>query len=402
MNKCIDTKGVHKVCEKGKICNPKTGRCIIDRTHKKSIIQPRTKKNIKDFVKDIRNYKTAKDVIEGYKDDKDASNVIKDLENSKSIQGYIYERLWDICIKLGITDLTDSNTKHGIGNINNKKSATFENINDFFDVYLMDGVISGNSGGYSDITFDNKNTLYLVSAKYIKGGDIKDFDIQNLCTIIKDREDDGYDAIKTLLFVKNKEKFKELCKATNKSSNVLINYISPEGNYENVYDLGDLELHFYKLKKLLELFDYWKDTESIEIFKRTYLKIKDRVLRPFIPRFHQELFVEKITALMKTIIHAKNKNILVGAIPRSGKTYMMAGAILRHVKEHMKTEKTYNNYVIITPSPNETLIQYKETFDNHIDFKRYNIEAGIVKAGKDKDIEFNENKSKIYRKKCLV
>jgi hypothetical protein len=396
MNKCIDNKGVQKVCEKDKICNPKTGRCIIDRGRNKTII-PRTKKNIRDFVKDIINYKTAKELIEGYKDDKDANNVIKDLENTKSIQGYIYERLWDICIKLGITDLTDSNTKHGIGNINNKKSATFENINEFFDVYLMDGVISGNSGGYSDITFNNKNTLYLVSVKYIKGGDIKDFDIQNLCTIIKDREEDGYDDIKTLLFVKNKDKFKDICKATNKSSNLLINYISPEGNYENVYDLGDLELHFYKLKKLLELFDYWKNTESIEIFKRTYLKIKDRVLRPFIPRFHQQLFVEKINALMKNIIHKKNKNILVGAIPRCGKTYIMAGAILRHVKEHMKTEKTFNNYVIITPAPNETLNQYKETFDNHIDFQRYKIEAGIIKTeNKDTDLEFNENKGKHF------
>ena len=418
MSKCIDTKGVHKVCEKGKICNPKTGRCIIDRT------QPRTKKNIRDFVKDIRNYKTAKDVIEGYKDDNDTNKVIEKLKNytvddnvieknknTKSIQGFIYERLWDICIKLGITDLTDINTKHGIGNINNKKDATFKNIKKYFDAYIKEGVISGNSGGYSDITFENENEnkriLYLVSVKYIEGKNIKDFDIQNLCTIIKDREEEyikqnkddtdmkKYD-IKTLLFVKNKKEFINLCEGANKSSNVLINYISPEGNYENVYDLGDLELHFYKLKKLLELFDYWKDTESIEIFKRTYLKIKDRVLRPFIPRFHQELFVEKITALMKTIIHTKNKNILVGAIPRSGKTYMMAGAILRHVKEHMKTERTYNNYVIITPAPNETLIQYKETFDNHIDFKRYNIEAGIVKAGKDKDIEFNENKGKHY------
>jgi hypothetical protein len=400
MNKCIDSKGVHKVCEKGKICNPKTGRCIKDRTLNKAnttiVDIPRTKKTIRDFVKDIKKYNTARDLIEGYKDDKDATNVIKDLhlENTKSIQGFIYERLWDICIKLGITDLTDINTKHGVGNINNKKDATFENIKDYFDTYMTDGVISGNSGGYSDITFENKKTLHLVSVKYIKGTDIKKFDIQNLCTIIKDREDDGYDDIKTLLFVKNKKKFKTLCANANKSSNILIKYISPNGNYENVYDLADLEVYFHKIKKLLELYDYCDDDEYIELFKKEYLEIKYNK-KPFIPRFHQQLFIEKINSLMNTLIHKGNKNILVGAIPRSGKTYIMAGTILQHVKQHTN-ERTYNNYVIITPSPNETLIQYKEAFDNHIDFKRYNIEAGIVKEGKYKDIEFNENNGKHF------
>jgi hypothetical protein len=259
MNKCIDSKGVHKVCEKDKICNPKTGRCIKDRTPKKTTtIEPRTKKTIRDLVKDIKKYNSARELIEGYKEDKDATDVIKDLhlENTKSIQGFIYERLWDICIKLGITDLTDINTKHGVGNINNKKDATFENIKDYFDTYITDGVISGNSGGYSDITFENNKTLHLVSVKYIDASDIKKFDIQNLCTIIKDREKDEYDDIKTLLFVKDKGKFKTLCANANKSSNILIKYISPNGNYENVYDLADLEVYFHKLKKLLELYDY--------------------------------------------------------------------------------------------------------------------------------------------------
>ena len=70
-----------------------------------------------------------------------------------------------------------------------------------------------------------------------------------------------------------------------------------------------------------------------------------------------------------------NNEILIGAIPRSGKTYIMAGMILRHVKEHINQGlKTFNNYVIITPAPNETLSQYIEAFD-HIDFDKYNIKA---------------------------
>ena len=397
MNKCIDSKGIHKLCEKDKICNPKTGRCIKDRTPNKTMIVdiPRTKKTIRDLVKDIKKYNTAKELIEGYKNDNDATIVIKDLhlENTKSIQGFIYERLWDICIKLEITDLTDNtnNTKHGIGNINNKNDATFKNIKDYFDTYITDGVISGNSGGYSDITFENNKTLHLVSVKYIKGTDIKKFDIQNLCTIIKDRENNGYDDIKTLLFVKNKKEFINLCEGANKSSNILIKYISPDGNYENVYDLGDLEIHFHKLKKLLELYDYCDDDEHLDLFKKEYLEIEYNKMA-FIPRFHQQLFIEKINRLMTN----GNKNILVGAIPRSGKTHIMAGTVLRHVKEHYKQGlTTYNNYVIITPAPNETLQQYKEAFDKHIDFDRYNIKADII-TGHHNNLKFNKNKERHF------
>ena len=371
---------------------------------------------IKEFIKEIKKYETAEKLIKGCKPN-GVKKFIDDLnklneDNNKSRQGFIYEKLWDICVKLGMTDLTYKNTTHGIGNTNNKNDAEFKTIDKFFDAYIEEGIISGNSGGYSDITFENekedKKTLYLVSVKYIDidKKSIKDFDIQNLCTIIKDREEEyikknkddkdmkNYE-IKTLLFVKNKKDFKKLCNNANKSSNLLIKYISPNGNYENVYDLLDLEIYYNKLKKLLELYDYLKDDQCINDFKEGYLAIKDKK-RPFIPRFHQELFIEKINALINTFSNKDDKKILVGAIPRSGKTYIMAGTILRHVKEHTRkelrsrvTKRTFNNYVIITPSPNETLKQYEEAFNEHIDFDRYNIKAKTINIS-DK-IDFNRH-----------
>ena len=376
---------------------------------------------IKEFIKEIEKYETAEKLIKGY-----ASKVVKkviddlnkDTDNNKSRQGFIYEKLWDICIKLGITDLTDKDTTHGIGNFNIKNKAEFKTIDKFFDTYIEEGIISGNSGGYSDITFENvnknKKTLNLVSVKYIKGKSITDFDIQNLCTIIKDREKEYRDKnkddidmenyeIKTLLFVKNKGEFIEICKKANKSSNLLIKYISPNGNYENVYDLSDLEVYYKELRKLLDadLYNYWKNEQCIDDFKKQYLNFKKKIKPPFIPRFHQELFIEKINAMINRFSIKENKQILVGAIPRSGKTYIMAGTILRHVKEHMKkelksgiTKKTFNNYVIITPSPNETLKQYKEAFDDHIDFEKYDIEADIIRA--ENALVFDKNKDKHF------
>jgi hypothetical protein len=111
-------------------------------------------------------------------------------------------------------------------------------------------------------------------------------------------------------------------------------------------------------------------------------------------------FTQLESDFVNTLVNKGKKQILVGAIPRSGKTYIMAGTILRHAKEHAERElnngtpPTYNNYVIITPAPNETLPQYKEAFDNHIDFKRYNIEAGIIKN--ERDLDFNENQGKHF------
>jgi len=72
-------------------------------------------------------------------------------------------------------------------------------------------------------------------------------------------------SINTLLFVKDKEHFKELCKSANKSSNILIKYISPRGNYENVYDIQDLEKYYSKLWKILDDFNFLKDVHD---FKR--------------------------------------------------------------------------------------------------------------------------------------
>jgi hypothetical protein len=459
-NKCTSKK--IKECSytvRKKICNPKTGRCVNklpkedndtkkntkeDNETKKNTKDSETKKNTDDnetkkntddnetkkitddnkkeviiktkktvlrFInEDIYKYDTFYDLIEQqHKQDEDEKTIINQLikiegQHNKSKKGFIYERVWDICIKLGVTDFTPNDDKeyyyeHGLGNINDKKLSDFKNIKDLFPDYIKDGYISGNSGGYSDITFSSnkKNNetgevykiLYIVSVKYIDdlNADVKSYDIQNLCTIIEDRKED-YDEIKILLFVKDKEILKNRFKSANKSSNILIKYISPNGNYENVYDVNDLEKYYGKLKKLLVLYNYIKEDNDLKKFKEEYMK---NVKKIFIPRFHQELFIEKINEMIE---NGENK-ILIGAIPRSGKTYIMAGTILKHVKEHSKKSENknkFNKYIIITPSPSETLEQYEKAFNDYIDFDNYNIKVDNVKENND-NLNFNSNKN---------
>jgi len=426
-----------QICiSKNKICNTKTGRCInkpktnasanSDKvsTSTKKVIN--TKKTILDFIKELgkKKYKTADEVINNIfnkkEDDDDAIKVINEIvinefnevKNNASKKGYIYELLWDICIKFGITDFTKEKSEHAIGNFNIFHN--FKNIKEYINEYLKQGYISSNSGGYSDITFRNQKTIEeliegdetiknikyehtynLITVKYFENENykknIKDYDIQNLCPlinqIINNKGIDKENVVNILLFVKDKKKFIENCKKSNESSNVLIKYISPRGNYENVYDLQDLEIYYAKLIKILSDFDF---LDNVDEFNKNYLNI---CKKKFIPRFHQELFIEKITDLIKK----NKKQILVGAIPRSGKTFIMAGTILADVIKHRdEGKKSFNNYVIITPAPNETLNQYEKAFNDYYDFANNDIVTIDVKD-ENKQISSSDLKGEVNK-----
>jgi hypothetical protein len=407
-DKCIGIK-----CDKPKICNPNNGNCINDTPNNNKKIkefydklkqqstptaikqstptviqQPiNVTKTVLDFIRELEKYKTATEVIENalktekikYKDLK------KDKEyeyNEVSKQGFIYELLWDLCIKLNIF-IKNNNIHHTLNNFNNPQSCKFETIKTIIDDYLKNPFISSKSGGYSDITFKIEDILYLASSKYYNTEkSIADYDIQKLCPLIE-RENKNYKEIKTLLFVKNRQDFIKKCKNANKSSDILIKYISPNGNYENVYDLNDLEKNYTVLYNILKDFNFLKD--DYQPFKEQYLKsLKSK----FIPRFHQELFIEKITSLIKK----DQKKILVGAIPRSGKTYIMSGTIL---KDSLNApEGTFNNYIIITPAPNETLDQYYKAFTDYYDFNDFKIRK-ISENGK-LDLTVDKNKHNVF------
>ena len=204
---------------------------------------------IHELLKNIEKYNLAKDMIETFN--------IKDtlIKNDYSKQGFIYERLWDICIKFGLVkNIINFNTKnklkHITGNINNEienlTEKQFKEINKFFDTYLNENIISGNSGGYSDITFKNDESIVISSSKYYNNAqnkNINDYDIEKLCIILdkynKNKLSDEC-KIKIILFLKNKNDFISKIANSNKSSLITLKYINPNGNYENVYDLNDL------------------------------------------------------------------------------------------------------------------------------------------------------------------
>ena len=307
-----------------------------------------------------------------------------------SSQGFYYERLWDLCVKFGVTNLTlpamngALQTSHVVNDNPNMVGIEFKTncwSGNVLNEYLQQRVRSGSSGGYSDVTFLNKfklqdkgdnpefEELYFISVKYFKQEkEIGEYDIGKLCGLIEHHKKANR-TIKVCIFLKDKAAAIAKFEKQRQSSGVLMKYINPGGKYENVYGEDDLRAAYFKLKKLLEQYNYLETPKHIEDFEKTYLHV---LRRPFIPRFHQELFILKINKLMDD----GKKNILVGAIPRSGKSYIMAGTILEHVKRNEAAHPGKKlKFLMMTPAPNETFGEYKDIFANHIDFLHLGIDV---------------------------
>lgn len=330
-----------------------------------NILEKMKIKSIENLLKKIDKFKTAKDLIETLDID------FEDKINEVSKQGFIYERLWDICIKFGLVKKIikfDDNNKlrHYVQNANELYINDFKEFNEIFDDYLTKNFQSGKGGGYSDITFKNDEEVVISSCKYFADDDkqdIKNYEIQNLCPIIDANKSINF---KIILFVKDKNKFLKKRKTDNKSSNILIKYIKSNGKYENIYDLNDLEIYFKELKIILEYFNYLKTKEDLDKFKKEYLKKFKRVFKP---KFHQCLYINQISKIIKKK-DKSNKNILIGAVPRTGKTFILGG-IIKNFIENFK--RPSYNFLILTPAPTETIPQYKELFENYLDFNNLSI-----------------------------
>ncbi len=93
----------------------------------------------------------------------DSIDEILETAESQSEKGFLFERLFDIVIKFGFCDVfPNSIFSHLIGNSNNGKMKILKNLNK----YLDNNVLSGNSGGCSDITLQNKHddTFIFISS----------------------------------------------------------------------------------------------------------------------------------------------------------------------------------------------------------------------------------------------
>lgn len=310
-----------------------------------------TKMNIKKFIDYIIKFDNIDDILDDCK--------------TQSEKGFIFERLFDVVIKFGFCDIfPNSSFNHLIGNSNNAKFKILEN----FDKYLDEKVLSGKSGGCSDITLQNKDGTYIfISSKYPKSDQdtkkpVDYYDVQNIIAMATSDENKHiYKNYKIYLVVPNSRDVLDKVGNANNSSK----YITEHMTKDNILDKTNLNKYFLAFKQ-----DIVKNYS--ENWQNIYLGGKENLTL----RFHQELITQKTNNLIKE----GNKSFLWGCKCRSGKTFMFGGLIIKQYDSMKQQENKQNlNVLIITPAPTETVPQFTEdllcNFREFNKFKIHHIEG---------------------------
>lgn len=282
----------------------------------------------------------------------------KKKAETQSKRGNVFEKVWDIIIKFGFCSVLPNDIyDHYEGNINTCKLKKVTNL----EIYLRDiSVFSKGKGGSSDITLQNKNNgkwVFISSKFYLDDSKkyIDKYDVEKILAIAnqhkhKFKEYDIY------LVVNNKQKVINIITSSQETNNYI------KKNIHHILDFEDLEICFQNLKHSIQ---------GIEINEVNSKFCNEKV--PLQQRFHQDL----ITYKQMERIDEGEKELLLGAKARSGKTYCVGGLFIKYYKKYLSL-----NGLIITPAPTETLSQFTDDlFHKFIDFNGINIVE--IKKGTD-------------------
>ena len=301
----------------------------------------------------------------------------KTKAETQSKRGNLIEKLWDYVIKFGfVAILSNDEYDHYEGNINTCKLKKVDNLETYLQKML---IFSKGKGGSSDITLQHKLTgkwVFMSSKFYLDDSkkSIDNYDVEKILAITKQHAH-KYKEYDIYLLVNNKQKVLDIissCQSTN-------NYIKE--NIHHILDLSDLEIGFQNLKHAIQDISI-DDVNSIFCNTKIPLEL----------RFHQDM----ITSKQMEKIDEGEKDLLLGAKARSGKTYCVGGLFVKYHKKYVSL-----NALIITPAPTETLSQFTDDlFRKFRDFIGINIVE--IKKGSDFDgIVLHENNIIIVSKQLL-
>ena len=250
--------------------------------------------------------------------------------------------MFDLCFKFncvpGITHLTHT---HYEGNV----SADREKPITCLDSYLRNTKIHNSCAtGCADITFEtkaNKVRTYVSSKRFDQSHketnkvkkDVASYGISNIVSLPKfDKKSD-----KIWLVVFDRDDFE---KKQAKNNTYIKKYVS------RVFDATDLANMYPLLRKTIVQLKSYDDLLSRKILNLY---------------FHQQGIA---TGIVKAF-NAGSRQVLIGAKPRAGKTYICGGVIAA-----LKPR----NVLVITPAPSETKTQFiDDLFHAHVEFKHYKI-----------------------------
>ena len=296
---------------------------------------------------------------------------------TQSKRGNVFEKVWDIIIKFGFYSILPNDIyDHYEGNINTCK---LKKVVDLENYLRCISVFSKGKGGSSDITLQNKNNgkwIFMSSKFYLDDSkkSIDNYDVEKILAIVK-QHSHKYKECDIYLVVNNKQKVLDIIT----SSQATNNYIKE--NIHHILDLEDLEICFQHLKHAIQ------DITICEVNSKFY-----NTKVPLLPRFHQEL----ITYKQMERIGEGEKELLLGAKARSGKTYCVGNLFIKYNKKYETI-----NALIITPAPTETLSQFTDDlFHKFRDFNGINI-VEIKKGGDFETSVLQESNIIIVSKQLL-
>lgn len=289
----------------------------------------------------------------------------------------MFEKVWDIIIKFGFYPILPNDIyDHYEGNINTCDLKKVDNL----ETYLQKvSIFSKGKGGSSDITLRNKITgkWVFMSCKFYLDDDkksIDDYDVEKIYANVK-QHSHKYKEFDIYLVVNNKQKVCNVITASQATNKYI------KDNIHDVLDLEDLKICFQNLKRAIQ---------DIAIDKVNSKFCNEKV--PLQPRFHQDLITSK---QMKKIDEGE-KELLLGAKARSGKTYCVGGLFIKYHKKYSSL-----NGLIITPAPTETLSQFTDDlFHKFRDFNGINI-VEIKKGTEFEIMVLQENNIIIVSKQLL-
>lgn len=295
--------------------------------------------------------------IELFERIKEVSTLEELLLSVKNLskRGKMFEIVANIIIRFGFCSaFTNDNYEHYEGNINTCKLKKVDDLKQYLKK------LTSSKSGSSDITLQHKITgeYIFISCKFCfddSNNDIKYYEVQDIHSAIL-KNNHKYKKYKIYLFVNNKQKVQQLINSSEETNKHLKDDIT------DIIGLDDLELCFQNLKQSIQ------DISIDEVNDKFYNTKVSLELR-----FHQDLITYKL--LEK--IDEGEKDLLLGAKARSGKTYCVGGLFIKYYKKYNKL-----NALIITPAPTETLSQFTDDlFHKFRDFIGINIIE--IKKGSD-------------------
>ena len=215
----------------------------------------------------------------------------------------------------------------------------------------------------------NKDLYVLIQNKYYdkEKSDISKYDVPKIAqranTIFKSKKDIG-ENYKIVLMVNDEQVLDSKLKEMDKTN-------------LDIIGIDKLDGWFQKL--LFDLFE--TKFERIDDF----IGLEQNTANSIQPRFHQKLFIDTTMKYINSK-DTKRQKFIWGAVPRSGKSYIIGGMIAQ------RGQTNNNDILLVLGAKTETESQFRELFtEKYIDFNEY----GYIGPG-EKENPSNTKSKNIY------